>query len=241
MMKKKWIAGLGAALITLLVSCADFFTNSWAANAARDPSTITVTAGNVMDLLFEALGDTKTSKGILDKITEKIGGNPTAEPVLQGAAVKAANQASGLDVVFLDNTHILLDDDIPDEDTFSELLKSVQDAAKGNNLPGISSDIVAALPVTGVGANNAPVFAGTFVKTVSEADLTLLALTMVVAESEKSGGFDNYIEDWTDGTKKTDGTTGLNSSEKIIAAIANELTNRPGSKLGEMLNDLLKS
>jgi hypothetical protein len=243
-MKKKWILGLGAVLIVLLFSCADFFTNSWGANLARDPSTITVTAGNVKDLLKEARGDPKASKGILDKITEKIKGNPTSEPVLQTAAVTAANQASGLGTVFLDNVDILLGDDIPDEDTFNALLTKVQNDTKGNNLPGISSDIVAALPVGTAGANNAPVFTGSFGKNVSEADLALLALTLVLAESEKSGGFDSYIESWTNTNgKKIDGTGNvtLSPAEKVIAAAANQITiNSPNSDLGKMLTDLFK-
>jgi hypothetical protein len=93
------------------------------------------------------------------------------------------------------------------------------------------------MPTTGT----TPVFQGDYIKNVSDGDLTTLAFTMVLAEGEKAGSFDAYIKGWTDNTgKKIDGTgTTLSASERVIAAIANEFTNRPNSDLGKMLKDLL--
>jgi hypothetical protein len=226
-MNRKWILGLGAVLIVLLSSC-EFFTNSWAENLARDPGTITVTADNVDELLFEALGDTKASRGILNKL------KGTKDPKLQAAAVKAANQAGGLDAVILESIGPLMDDDIPDEDSLNAMLTEIQNKTKGNDLVGISQDITATLPVS---SGNPPQFTGNF--NASEADLTFLALTLVLAEGEKAGGFTSYIENWgSSSSKKIDGT-GLTSSERVIAAIANKVMADPNSTLGEMLDGLL--
>jgi hypothetical protein len=230
-MMKKWIFAL--AVLVLLSSCADFFTNSWGKNSVRDPSTLNVTASNVKDLLKEAKGDTKTSRGILDKIAAQLKNNPNPNPTLQAAAVTAANQAGGLGMTVLDS---LKDLDVSNPTAFSTLLTGIQNKAKGNDLPGISDGIVDSLPVSNSGA---PVFEGNFADNVTDSDLTLLTLTLVLAEAEKSNGFDNYIADWTSDAKKIDGSTGLSDSEKVIAAAVNELASRPNNDLGKMLKDLL--
>jgi hypothetical protein len=230
-MMKKWTVGL--ALVVLLSSCADFFTNSWGKNAARDPGTIKVTASNVKELLKEARGDTKTSRGILDKIAEELKGNPN--PTLQAAAVTAANQASGLGTTVLDKMDLLVDGNTPDEEVLNDLLKDIQNKTKGNDLVGISNAVTGSLPVTTSGK---PAFAGDFVNTVSESDLTLLTLTLVLAEAEKKGQtFEAYIETWTEGQKSLDSGTGLSDSEKVIAAAANYIIAKDGT-LGGMLSGL---
>jgi hypothetical protein len=232
---KKWAFGL--ALAVLLSSCADFFTNSWGKNAARDPGTITVTSANVGELLRAAKGDTKTSRGILGKIAGQLKNNPDPNPALQAAAVTAANQAAGLGTAALDKLGKVETDD---PNAFSAVLKEIQGGAKGNDLPGISNDITASLPTTVSGSEI--VFAGDFAKDVSDSELTMLTLTLVLAESEKAGDFDTYIETWTEGDqKKIDGTgtVALSPSEKVIAAAVNELAARPGNDLGRMLKDLL--
>jgi hypothetical protein len=232
---KKWIFGLAA--LALLSSCADFFTNSWGKNSVRDPSTIKVTSNNVIDLLKEAKGDTETSRGILSKIKDQVAGNSNADPTLQAAAVTAAVQAGGLGQAAL-GAMGKVEDLLESSNTtaFNDLLTTVQNDVKGNDLTGISNDITASLPVSSSGA---PVFQGNYIKTVSDSDLTLLALTLILAEGEKAGSFDNYITGWTGGTKQTTNGTGLSGSEKVIAAVANELVSRPNNDLGKMLNDLL--
>jgi hypothetical protein len=230
---KKWIFALTAAV--LLSSCADFFTNSWGKNAARDPGTIKVTSGNVNDLLREAKGDTKTSKGILDKIAEQLKNNPNPDPTLQAAAIKAAGQAGGLGTTVLDSLGKL---DTNDPNVFNEMLTGIYNKTKANDLTGISAAVTDSLKVP---QTNPPSFQGDFVDNVSDSDLTILTLTLVLAEAEKNNNsFENYIKTWTDtgSQKKIDGS-GLDSSERVIAAAVNELSTRPGS-LGGMLDDFLK-
>jgi hypothetical protein len=233
---KKWIFAL--AVLVLLSSCADFFTNSWGKNGVRDPGTIKVTASNVKDLLREAKGDTKTSRGILDKIAEQLKNNPNPDPVLQAAAITAANQASGLGTTVLDSLDILLSNDIANEEALNELLKTIQDKTKANDLLGISNTIADSELV--YDSNNKPVLKPGVIDNISEADLTLLALTMVLAEAEKNDySFENYIETWTNGSKDLSDKNGLSPSEEVIAAAANGVIQKGGT-LGEMLGGLFK-
>jgi hypothetical protein len=90
--------------------------------------------------------------------------------------------------------------------------------------------------------NGVPSFKGDFAENVSDSDLTILALTLVLAEAEKNGdSFETYINSWTTDQKKINGT-GLDtsSSEAVIAAAVNELA-KPSrdNALAGMLKDLL--
>ncbi|MDR3248428.1 MAG: hypothetical protein LBT39_06545 [Treponema sp.] len=229
---------LSLGMIFLLASCADFFTTSWGLAAARDTSKIEVNADNIKQLLRDANGDKKTSKVILGKIADKLESNtnPNSEPELRVATVKAANQASGLGQLVLGEIDKVLADGA-DEDALNALVDAIQDGAKENKLGEIAEDVGRSLlPVT---TGTKPVFAGDFIDDVSTSDLTLLAVTLILAES--GGDFEAYIESWSDGTKKLDGTGAvLNSNERLIAAIANELAGRDG-ELSKMLSDLLEA
>jgi hypothetical protein len=219
----------------LLASCEGFFTNSLGKEWARDPGTITVSAKNVNSLLKESRGDPKASKGILDKIAEELQkGGPNS--TLQVAAITAANQASGLTELVLENIGSVLENDA-NEDTFNTLLDKIQTDAEKNDVKGIGEKVEESLggAVTTTGK---PEFKDDLVKDVPDAELAQLALTLVLAESKKSGEkFETYIATWN--SKDLNGTN-LTNSERIIGAVANELANRPGD-LGSMISDLLKS
>jgi hypothetical protein len=221
----------------LLASCDGFFTNSLGEKWARDTSTIEVSAKNVKNLLKESRGDTKASKGILDKIAEELqksGPNST----LQVAAITAANQASGLGELVLENIGTVLENDVGDN-AFDGLLGDIQEKAAANEIKDIGKKVEESLGPA-VTTGNKPEFKDDLVKDVPDAELAQLALVLVLAESEKSGGtFKDYITTWEG--KDLDGTD-LTDSERIIGAIANEFVdNRPGSDLGSMISELLKS
>ncbi|MDR0731340.1 MAG: hypothetical protein LBF63_06695, partial [Treponema sp.] len=131
---------LCAALFGSCQNPLDFFTNSLGGDWARDPGTITVTSKNVNALLKESRGDTKASKGILEKIAAELKGNPDPDPVLQAAAVTAANQAAGLGELVLGNISTVLDSidseggEGASEDTFKTLLEDIEKKAKENEI-----------------------------------------------------------------------------------------------------------
>jgi predicted small secreted protein len=233
----RWKLGLPAAVVmcaVLLASCSDFFTTSWGKDLARDPGTITVTTKNVKSLLKESKGDTKASKGILDKIAAELKDNPNPDPALQTAAITAANQASGLSGLVLENIDTVLGDDI-DDDVFTKLLDDIQETAKENDLAGIKTDVEDSLKTAVTTSSGKPEFKPEVVNGVSDAELAQLALTLILAESD--GDFEGYIDHW--GADKNLNGTGLTESEKIIAAVANELTKR-GGELGGYISDMLE-
>ncbi|MDR2136492.1 MAG: hypothetical protein LBO76_07740 [Treponema sp.] len=238
--------GLTAVLVlcaVLLASCLDFFSNSLGENLARDPATIKVTPDNVDKLLKESKGDSAASRGILDKIAAELKNSSTPDPKLQAAAVTAANQAAGLGELVLGNIGTVLNtvdgsDTTTDGDTFATLLGEVQNQVKENEFAKVAASTSDSLGGALDPAATTPQFKGEALNNVSEADLTLLAFTLILAETEKISDrtFDDYIKTWTDGNKLNG--TGLSDSERLIAAIGNKLANGDG-KIGKTLGDLL--
>jgi hypothetical protein len=215
----------------LLASCTDFYSTTWGEDFARDPSNIKVTTSNVNELLKDANGDTKASRAILEKL------KGTTNPKLQVAAVKAANQAAGLTGLVLSNLDILTGDH--NTDSLTTLGQTVMGEAKKNDIVGVANDIAGILPSPD---DTLRFPEGSVIKSVSNSDLTLLLVTMMMAEAtEFEKGFDDYAKDWNGTDKKIDGkgTVALKQKEKVVAAIANEMISRPDSELGKMLKDLV--
>jgi hypothetical protein len=131
---------LGGTLIVLFLmnSCTDFFTSSWGEVFKRDPKNVKVDESNVYALLEAARGDPELSREILNKI------NAGSSDKLKKAAIKAANQASGISTLALENVQDLIDaaDSGKNEDALKNVAKNVLDAAKENHLGDISGKLV---------------------------------------------------------------------------------------------------
>jgi hypothetical protein len=242
MNKWKWSvpAALTLCVILPLASCADFFTNSWGKGFARDPSTITVSKGNVKDLLKEAKGDTDASKGILDKIAQKLKDDPKPDPELQRAAITAANQASGLGQLVLENvdtlTNALSNTSGASDNVITDLLGAIEEGGKKNKIPEVA-DTIAGVLAPEISQTGVPAFKDGFVDDVPTSELLLLATTMILAEADEANqSFDTYVHSWGS-TGKTLNGDGLDSSERLLAAVVNELADR--SDLGVNFKDLL--
>ncbi|MDR3193313.1 MAG: hypothetical protein LBT87_09635 [Treponema sp.] len=217
----------------LAASCTDFYSTTWGEALARDPSKVKVTTSNVNELLKDANGDTEASRAILEKL------KGTDNPALQAAAIKAANQAAGLTELVLSNLGTLTGGSETNENALLEVAQTVLGQAKKNDISGVADDIAKTLAKNVVEENGAPRFTDdSFAKSVSTSDLTLLLVTMMMGEASKAAGdFESYANDW--GSSKTVDGTGLGDNEKIIAAVANEVIDRPDSELGNMLKALV--
>jgi hypothetical protein len=227
-----FILGMGL----LLASCKDFYSTSWGEAFVRDPSKVNVTSSNVYELLKDANGDTEASREILKKL------KGTDDPSLQAAAVKAANQAAGLTELALSNLGELTGANADNVDSLEKLAKTILGEITKNDVKGIAGDIVGTLPVSS-DSSSGPVFEGSAVNSVSTSDLTLLLVTMMLAEVPDLNApdpFGEYAKRWGDELKiDGQGDISLNDEEKVIAAIANEVIKRPDSELGKMLKNLV--
>jgi hypothetical protein len=231
------LLSLGAALSVFgmglfLTSCNDFYSTTWGDAFTRDPANVKVTSSNVNELLKDANGDTGASRAILEKLKE------TKDPKLQAAAVKAANQAAGLTGLALSNLGTITGDNAGNLDSLETLAKTILADAKENDIKGVAADIASTLPVT---PDNTPLFVGNFADSVSTSDLTLLLVTMMLAEIPADmNDFDEYAAKWGSEKRIDDkGTIRLSKTERVIAAIANTVSERPSSELGKMLKNLV--
>jgi hypothetical protein len=232
MNKKIGIPAAMALCVALLASCNGFFTTSWAKDNARDPSKIKVTADNVDKLLKNAKGDTATSKGILDKIAEI----PNPDDHLKAAAVTAAKQASGLSEALMGSIGDLDIDDLADA-ALTDIVDSLQAATADKNLPGIADDIGKILgPVS---TSSTPEFTDpAFLENISEGDLTVLVVALILAKVEAEGvTFDYYINTTLAGKDLDDAST-LDTDEVVIIALVNALADK-SETLGDMLDAFL--
>jgi hypothetical protein len=88
-----------------------------------------------------------------------------------------------------------------------------------------------------------PEFKEGFIDSVSGSDLTLLAMTLILAKAEKESGTDgtlnSYLETWE--YKNVETGEGLDSEEAFIAAIVNAMMKRGDdmSDLTEMIKEIL--
>jgi hypothetical protein len=221
------------ALVTglALVSCGDFFSQTWGEGFARDPSNVKVSESNVKDLLQDANGDPEASRAILEKL------KGTENPALQAAAVKAANQASGLTQIILSNLDTLTKD-TNDTGALEILAQTVLNEAKNNGIVAVAGTIADTLSVT-VTEDSVPVFEGSFVKSVPTSDLTILLVTMMMAEAvELNDDFSAYADKWEN--KSITNAADLGPRERLIAATANEVIARGDGNLSDMLKNLVR-
>jgi hypothetical protein len=163
----KKLGAISAALVVLatLNSCADFFSTSWGDLFKRDPAKVKVTSSNVNDLLDAAKGDKELARAILDQID----GN--SSDTLKRAAIKAANQASDLSALALENVSSLLDAmDNPNANALQDLADKINAQAQGNDLEGVSKKLVSILTPKLEYIN--PIAAGRITATAHRADGT---------------------------------------------------------------------
>jgi hypothetical protein len=249
---------LGGALIVLFLlnSCTDFFSESW--GKPRDPAKVKVDESNVEELLKIARGNPELSKAILDKI------DANSSDKLKHAAIKAANQAAGIPSLALENVKILTDavNDHKYETALEEVAEAIQDAVAQNDLVGISdklSEILGGAITKPSEPDEEPIppeFTNDFLDNVSEADLTLMVMTLVLAKAQKVKDlyenedftFSDYINgktvngEYIEGLREKDviNGIGLDPDERVMAAIVNEMVEKHGgSDLVQMLEDLL--
>jgi hypothetical protein len=242
---KKLKALSGAFIVLFLLnSCTDFFSTSWGEAFKRDPGKVKVTESNVYDLLEAAKGNPKLSKAILDKI----GANSSDK--LKHAAIQAANQASGITTLALENVQTLIDAAEKDnnEDALKDVANKVLDSATKNDLQGVSGQLVKILK-DDVTTNSGKLgFEGNFIGNVSEADLTLMVMTLILAKAEKvqkedQKDLNDYVDDLVKKNITSQNPTNLDDDEKLIAAAVNGMIERGENEglneLTKMVKDLL--
>ena len=216
-------------LAVLLTACRDFFSNSMAPWAARNPDKLipAITVDNIDELLAMAENDPELSMAILKKLKEAVDHASGGDKLkLQNAAMEAAVNAAGLGQAVLGAAGKLtsLEGDTTEEDA----KKMVLDAVNGmKNLEEAGSVLFDTLPKP-----SDPNFSD-FTDTASADDLALAAVVLLAGEVKKNGDdMDNYVNHYQSGPTETEELA-------MALAIAAALDSRE-DELSGPLKDALK-
>ena len=172
-------------MAALLGSCLDFFSNSWASWAARDPSSLipAVTLDNVNDLIEMAENDPDLSLALLLRIGEAVDDASDEEKAaLQAAAVEAAVNAVGLGQTIAGAAGDFAN--ISDVDSAIDV---IMDAI--NNMPNldeVSEALFDLLPAPGSGEFN------TFIENATAEEIALAAILLLAGEAKKYDSDPNH-------------------------------------------------
>jgi hypothetical protein len=222
MIKKKLVIP-GLLLSLVFVSCTDFFTNSWAKWAARDPASLirNVTAGNVDEYIAMAENNPDLSLEVLKGIGKSVGSASGADKTkLQNAAVTAAVNASNLTNTLMQNAPAV--SDLENADEVKGLITNTLNSM--NNLAPASDALI------GILAQDTP----GFIASASADDLATAAALILAGEAKKADNLDIFSDYQGPGTN-----TSLALAEELAtAALDKQSANGESSKLLDLLTEL---
>ena len=217
----RYIIPMLLAVLTAFSSCSDFFSNSWAKWAARDPNKLIprVSLDNIDDLLKMAENDPDLSLAILKKLKNAADGASSDEDKakLQSAALEAAINAVGLGQAVISTAGKLTG--LNGDDPETEAKDLIVDAINGlTNLEETSAALISVLPPVG-----SPEF-DNFASTASANDLAMAATVLVAGEAKKQadnfdGDFNEYLDDLESRIRSGD-PEDLEESENLAQAMA---------------------
>jgi len=225
-MRKRYffLVSLILAIGAVFISCTDFFSNSWAPWAARDPDKLvpTVTAGNVKELVEMAENNPDLSLAVLKKIRDAAKkARGVDKQKLRESAMEAAANAAGLGPAILGAADKLISIDSDEE--ARDLILDALDSMK--NLTAATDLLESTLPKPGD-----PDF-DDFVNAADPNDLAMAAALLIAGEAKKKSDPGEYINDFNSSGSLTD-------QEKLAIALAEAALNHQGELSGP-LKDVL--
>jgi len=198
MVKRIRLAAL-ILLIASLFSCRQFFTNSLAEWAARDPSSLVpkVNSSNVSELVDSFADSPDHSLELLEEIEDALDGSNAQETaILQTAALEAAANASGIVPALLENSDDILEA-MEDEEAIIDLIDSTVNSL--DNLAESAALLLDILPdPTDTGAFDA------FIENADPEDIAMAAIVLLASEASASGGVEAYINSFDPDTPASD-------------------------------------
>ena len=210
----------------LSVSCMDFFTNSLAGWAVRDPENLVprVNAGNIHEILEAFQNDPDASLVILRRIRDaQNGATPEELLILQSAALEAAINSAGLLNSILGTTTNL--NNIDDEDSAKSMILDSIDGMK--NLDASSALLREILPEPGTQA---------FDDFAAASDPNYLAMTAALlvageAKRQSSDDLEGFVDNFSDKPKTP--------TEELAMAMAEAAMAHP-DELSDQFADALR-
>jgi hypothetical protein len=248
----KKYSGIAAAacigfLSIIFISCPDVMSTSWGGWAKRAPKIPPITADNIDSLLDATVGDPEFAGALLEAIREEIPRKEGEEKArLQGAAITAAANGSGLDMALITHIGDLIDaatgkdgggpgaDNI---DKITETFDKIFDDVDHGIIHDLAEDLTAVLLVDGEDEsiyNSSSYWENPSVTTDS---LLIAAVTLLIAETDIQGvdSFDKYLDMFR---QKRNDNVPLSDNERAILILVKRLAKRDGGTFGSLLEGL---
>ena len=220
----------------IFVSCRDFFSNSWAPWAARDPDKLvpSVTTGNVDELIEMAENNPDLSLAVLKKIKDAAeGASGESKQKLQSAALDAAVNSVGLGQAILGAAGDL--SSVKTQEDAEKLVISALDSMANLQAAGsLLFDILPPAPGVHDDPNDPQWDEFNAFTEYASADSLALAAAMILAGEMKNapdGDYEKYIDEFADDPNK-------NEELAMAMAFAAALEGREDELTGPLKNVL---
>jgi hypothetical protein len=228
----------------VFISCPEVMSTSWGRWAKREPKIPPITTGNIDSLLDATVGDPEFAEALLEAIRDEIPhkkGEEKAE--LQGAAITAAANGSGLDMAVITHIGALLDaaasvgDDEPDKgdvDKITETFNTIFTEADHKNALDLAEDLTAVLLEDTTTYDSTQYWEDPSVTTDS---LLLATVLLLIAEAEELGirNFKDYLDYFQ---KRRERDEILTPNEEAIIILVKQLSKRNGGTFDALLDGL---
>jgi hypothetical protein len=234
-------------LSMILTSCPEVMSTSWGRWAKRAPKIPPITADNIESLLDATVGDPEFAEALLEAIREEIPNKDGEEKArLQGAAVTAAANGSGLDMEVITHIGDLIDaatgkdgngPGVDNIDKITEIFDEIFNNTDHGTIHDLAEDLSEVLLVNG---EDESIYDSTKYwkkPSVTTDSLLLATVTLLIAETDNLGidSFDEYL-DWFQ-EKRADGV-GLTDNERAILILVKQLAKRNSDTFGALLEGL---
>jgi hypothetical protein len=236
------IAAAGIGLLSMVfISCPEVMSTSWGRWAKREPKIPPITTGNIDSLLDATVGDPEFAEALLEAIRDEIPHKKGEEKaVLQGAAITAAANGSGLDMAVIAHIGDLLDaaaavdDGLDGENAekITETFNTIFTEADHKNALDLAEDLTAVLLEDTTTYDSTQYWEDPSVTTDS---LLLSTVLLLIAEADAVGNFTDYLEDFQ--ARRESGGF-LSDTEKAILILVKEISKREGGTFDVLLDGL---
>jgi hypothetical protein len=225
-------------LSIIFTSCPEVMGTSWGVWAKRSPKIPAITSDNLDSLLDATVGDPDFAEALLEELKKKAGSKDGEElAAFQGAAITAAANGSGLDILVVTHLGGLINGDGPDGDNTDKITETfdiIFNDADHGTIHTLAEDLTEILLINENVYDSAEYWEDPPVSS----DSLLVAVTMLLvaeADNQNADNFSDYLETFK--AKREEGVP-LTPNERAIRILVKQLDKRDSDTFGPLLEGL---
>jgi hypothetical protein len=252
-MMKKYSGAAAAVCIGLLAmictSCPEVMSTTWARWAKRAPKIPAITSDNIDSLVDATVGDPDFAGALLETIRKEIPGKEGEEKAkLQGAAITAAANGSGLDIAVVTHLGGLInstaDGELDKEGVhkITETFGAISDEVNRETIHYLAEDLTAVLLSHKGGGKAEDEYKGKYWENPPVATdsllMSIVVLLIAEADNQKAKGFDEYLKIFQEKRSNISIEDFLTPNERAILILVKLLVKQGNATFGNLLEGL---